>query len=60
VPVVERPELTGIPLCALDKLALFVAERVAHWPFSLLRFKRDAARTGYRASAGAKGCTEGI
>jgi len=47
VPVIERPELTRIPLCAPDELSLLVARRVAHWPFSLCRFKRDVPEAGY-------------
>jgi len=49
VPVIERPELAWVPLGALDKLSLLVARRVAHWPFSLRRFKREAFEGGYEA-----------
>jgi len=50
VPVIERPELAWVPLGALDELSLLVARRVAHWPFSLRRFKREAFEGGYEAS----------
>jgi len=50
VPVVERPKLTRVALGTLDEVSLLVARRVAHWPFSLRRFKREAFEGGYEAS----------
>jgi hypothetical protein len=47
VPVIERPELPGIPFGLLDELSLLVAGRVTHWPFSLCRFKREVLEAGY-------------
>jgi len=47
MPVIERPELAGIPPGLLDELALVVARRFAHWPFSLRPFKRVPLRGGY-------------
>jgi hypothetical protein len=52
MPVVERPELTRIPLRAFDELSLFFPRRVAHWPFSLRRFKRRASEYGYGNNEG--------
>jgi hypothetical protein len=49
VPVVERPELPGIPLGVLDELSLIFTRRVTHWPFCLCRFKRAPSRGGYEA-----------
>src|SRR5947199_3691591 len=51
VPVVERPELPGVPLGAVDEVSLLVTGRVAHRRFSLCRFKRDAFRGGYESAA---------
>jgi hypothetical protein len=50
VPVIERPELARILLRPIDELSLIVAGQVAHWPFSLCRFKREAAEAGYEVS----------
>ena len=49
MPVVERPELAWVPLGEFDELSLLVARRVAHWQFSLRRFKREAFEGGYEA-----------
>jgi hypothetical protein len=49
MPVVERPELAGIPLGAFNEVSLVVARGVAHWPFSLCAFKREVPEAGYEA-----------
>src|SRR5579859_3067721 len=52
MPVIERPELSRIPLRALDELSLFFSRRVTHWPFSLPQFKRGASEYGYGSNEG--------
>src|SRR5690349_6134534 len=60
MPVVQRPEFARVPLRAFDEFSFLAATRVAHWLFSLCRFKRGASEYGYEFAAGLVTCAAAI